>query len=247
MRLPSIQIGSIWNDSKGREYVVEKYEHNRRVTIRFLDGTNYTTVTTAQSVRDGTVKNKLAPVLYDRGFIGEGSYSYKSHTKFYYFWTNMLCRCYNSEYQKRHPSYEGCQVSEEWYNFQTFASWCDSQFNALYKDFHLDKDILQTGVNKIYSPNTCAFVPREVNSFLVRSTDTTKYQLGVSFHQISGLFAARIRVGNSTRSLGYFKKEEDAAARYLQAKEEKAVYLATKYRDVLTKNVYERLINWKEL
>lgn len=51
------------------------------------------------------------------------------------------------------------------------------------KYWHLDKDILVAG-NKIYSPETCLFVPNRINSLLIRGVKTGPLPLGVSMmHQ----------------------------------------------------------------
>ena len=70
-------------------------------------------------------------------------------------------------------SYKGVEVCEEWYNFQNFAEWCETQKFLNAKDvkgksYQLDKDILVKG-NKIYSPDTCCFVPPEINSLFINA------------------------------------------------------------------------------
>ena len=64
-------------------------------------------------------------------------------------------------------------VCEDWHNFQNYASW----YNANSKEnCHVDKDLLKFE-NKHYSPDTCMFVPVEVNNFFINSKN--KHSLGV--------------------------------------------------------------------
>lgn len=55
-------------------------------------------------------------------------------------------------------------------DFQSFAEWCQGQYGYLKKNpsgkyWHIEKDMRVLG-NKSYSPETCMFVPEEVNSLL---------------------------------------------------------------------------------
>ncbi len=77
-------------------------------------------------------------------------------------WSKMLERCYSAKLHFRYPTYIECSVYEEWKYFSNFKQWYD----ANYRDgFHLDKDILVEG-NKVYSPDTCVFVPKYLNLLL---------------------------------------------------------------------------------
>ena len=85
--------------------------------------------------------------------------------KFYAIWKAMLQRCYSEKCQARNPTYRGCSVCSEWLSLSTFKIW----FDANYRDnMALDKDILIPG-NKIYSPESCSFVPGYINSLLCDS------------------------------------------------------------------------------
>ena len=85
--------------------------------------------------------------------------------KFYSTWASMLQRCYSEKCQARNPTYHGCSVCDEWLLLSNFKVW----FDANYRDnMALDKDILIPG-NKIYSPESCSFVPGYINSLLCDS------------------------------------------------------------------------------
>lgn len=90
----------------------------------------------------------------------------------------MLRRCYDKQFQERQPTYKGCIVCEEWYNFQNFAKWFDENYYEIEGEkIALDKDLLKLN-NKIYSPSTCCFLPQRINVSLVSSKniDIIKYQ-----------------------------------------------------------------------
>lgn len=107
-------------------------------------------------------------------------------TREYQLWHGMFTRCYNEKFLKRSPWYLGCEVAEEWHYFQNFASWCQEQigFNSFSKEssirFELDKDLISGG-NRIYSPNTCVFIPQELNVLLLNKPNTNGYPQGVSW------------------------------------------------------------------
>lgn len=82
----------------------------------------------------------------------------KKNDKSYQTWTNMIRRCYSGKY----ITYAECTVSDEWKYFSNFKKWFDENY---IEEFHLDKDILVKG-NKVYSPDTCRFVPQYLNNLL---------------------------------------------------------------------------------
>jgi len=123
-------------------------------------------------------------------------------TKPYVFWRNMLARCYAVNVQKVQPTYKGCSVSKEWHSFKNFEKWFLENYT---EGYDLDKDILFSG-NRVYSLNTCVFVPRELNSMLTDSRAARgDCPLGVSFHKRIQKYQARVGEGTGRKHLGYFK------------------------------------------
>lgn len=91
--------------------------------------------------------------------------------RFHTAWTSMLARCYSKSWLDKYPSYVGASVSEEFKLASSFVGWMKSQVSVEGGEkLQLDKDILFPG-NKLYSRETCAFVPQFVNLAL-RSTDS---------------------------------------------------------------------------
>lgn len=135
--------------------VVVKYLSANNVTVRFID-TGFETLTSSRQIKNGYIKDKMKPVIYGVGFIGDGPYKPTINgaaTKAYAVWNDMIRRCYSEKSLKKSPTYYDVSVCDDWHNFQVFSSW----FAANYiQGCELDKDIKING-NKVYSPKTCIF------------------------------------------------------------------------------------------
>ena len=88
----------------------------------------------------------------------------------------MFDRCYNPEVHARVPEYIDCEVSDEFCNFQNFAKWYDRKIYTSSYALELDKDLLVRD-NKIYSPSTCCFIPKEINNNLNYTRDDKEIKL----------------------------------------------------------------------
>lgn len=120
---------------------------------------------------------------------------------FYNKWKGMLERCYSDKFKVKQPSYEGCYVCEEWLKFSNFKNWMIQQD---YEGKHLDKDLLVEG-NRMYSPETCIFIPRKINNFLIlRGNDRGEFPLGVSYDNNAGKFKAAGQENGYRKHLGLF-------------------------------------------
>jgi hypothetical protein len=131
--------------------------------------------------------------VYERGVFvcsSEGN-----ATKEYGLWVSMLARCYSTELQLKSPTYIDCEVSDDFKNFQYFAEWCNNQIGFGAKDYQLDKDLVFKG-NKLYSSDTCFFVPKQVNMFPVKS-DISRgiHPIGVTFDKNANKFNVRCKDG----------------------------------------------------
>ena len=136
--------------------------------------------------------------------------------EFYRAWHSMLSRCYSEKIQTRKPTYIGCQVCDEWLVFSNFKNWMELQD---YEGNQLDKDILIYG-NKVYSPNSCVFVSRQVNTLLNdRGAARGRYKQGVCFKKETGRFIAKCHFGTGIkRYLGCHDTENEAYAAYVKFK-----------------------------
>ena len=188
--------------------------------------------------------------LYGVGFIGVGKYksrdSPKKLAKSYAVWVDMLKRGYDDNYKQKHPTYKDVTVCEEWHNFQNFAEWFYNNYNpAIMKGWCLDKDTICPDC-KIYSPETCCFVPQEINKlFIYRKLNKGLYPIGVSFSKQNRKFASKIKKYNKTFHLGYFLTPEEAFEKYKEAKEQHIREVADKWRDLIGDKIYKILITYK--
>lgn len=96
---------------------------------------------------------------------------------YYIVWTNMINRCYNKRVSETKPWHVDCEVCEDWKTFSKFKTWMDKQD---WEGKQLDKDLLVED-NKVYSPDTCVFIPKALNVFLTMATAVRgEYPVGVT-------------------------------------------------------------------
>lgn len=157
----------------------------------------------------------------------------------------MLTRCYSDAFPKKYQSYIGCQVCNEWLNFQNFAGF---YYEYTYKEPHwqIDKDIIQKG-NKIYAPDKCAFVPPEINKLFVRRELHRGNTLqGVHYEKSRKRYKASMHDGSGrTKFLGRFLTVEEAFHAYKEAKETRIREIAEDYKSRISPILYEAMLNYK--
>lgn len=156
-------------------------------------------------------------------------------------WKGMIFRCYDEKELKTHPSYKDCSVCKEWLYFSNFKKWFDDPQNGYINGYMLDKDILCAG-NRIYSPETCCFVPNEINILVRKAYDNKDLPTGV-FLSREDVFCASYK----NHYLGVFNKVEDAYNAYCECKEEDVKKRSQEYynKGLITKKVYDALQKYK--
>lgn len=164
-------------------------------------------------------------------------------TKPYQTWRSMLNRCYSDKFHLKQPTYLDCVVCDEWLDFQAFADWMTgSDYHDT--DYQLDKDIIVRG-SKIYSPDTCSFIPQEINKLLnSRSSAVGVNPLGVTFKKRCKAFVAQLRVNGYKTYLGAFKCPNKAHQAYVVAREAYVKEVANEWRGRIDERVYEALMKW---
>jgi len=121
----------------------------------------------------------------------------------YDLWKNMLKRCFDEKYKQKKPTYQGVTCSKEWLSMTKFIEDVSQMRGYGLSGWGLDKDILVKG-NKLYSKDTCCFVPKEVNSLLIKCDNSRgEYPVGVYFHKASGKFMAQLSINGKTKFLGF--------------------------------------------
>lgn len=123
---------------------------------------------------------------------------------YYKKWKDMLKRCYSKPFQKSRGTYKGCEVCDEWLIFTNFKSWME---NLDWEGKELDKDI--KGDGKIYSPETCLFVSKRINTFVEWSTNSRSTPRGVSWCKSKCKFRSYGRKDGKTVYLGQSDNAED--------------------------------------
>lgn len=172
--------------------------------------------------------------------IGYNDLLEESHTQAYRIWKHMLSRCYSEAYKKKRPTYNDCVAAKEWFVFSNFKHWFDEHY---VEGWHLDKDILVKG-NKMYSPETCCFVPQEINGLFAKS-NKKRGLCGIGVTRHGNGFRALMMAHGKHERLGTYKTEVEAFLAYKRRKEEFIKEVAKLYKDQLEQRVYNALLNYK--
>lgn len=214
------------------------YRKSIDIDVMFKDGTILKNVEYG-NLKKGHIKNPFEPKIYNIGFIGIGKYDYINNLTAYRTWHGMIKRCYNESNFIKHPTYKDCTVHSDWHNFQNFAKW----FYENYKDgFQMDKDYTCFD-NKVYSQDTCVFIPQELNKlFSYTKVSKTKTMVGVD--KVGSRFKASLNKGKNKIYLGYFDTEIEAFSAYKKAKEDYVKEQAFKFRNDIGEIVYNNLMNY---
>ena len=240
-------VDKVCQSNLSGDFKIVKYNDWENVEIQFLK-TGYEMTARLDHIRNGSVKDPYLPSVYGVGITGT-RYPTKVNgviTKEYDLWCSMLKRCYSDKYQKKYPTYEGCEVSNNFKSFEYFYEWCNKQIGFGNEGWQLDKDLLIKG-DKVYSESTCVFLPVEINSLLTKSTASRgEYLIGVCWCKRYKVFKAQVRKNKGrSEGLGSFNTELEAFKAYKTAKESFVKEQANKWKSHIDERVYLALINYE--
>ena len=204
--------------------------------------------------KKGSIKCPYERRYYEVGYLGEGKYKVSEngkHTKVYQTWHDMLRRCYDEKSLKRNPTYIGCKVDKEFHNFQEYGEWSEDNYYEIKEEkMCLDKDILVKH-NKIYSPETCIFVPQRINTlFTKRDSKRGNNPIGVSDY-INGKYVAQCHIINPETGkskyecLGVYETQLKAFEVYKEFKEKNIRQVADYYFGLIPNKLYNTLYNYE--
>lgn len=232
------RVGERFLTNEGYEVEIIEYFRSDNCTIRFLYNDLIIKNITYICLLKKNIKNPLHFSICNVGYFGlkVKDYDKDLQRKVYGVWNNMLQRCYNSDNIDNKNTYREVTVCKDWHNFQNFIEW---YINNYKEGWHLDKDVLIKG-NKVYSPETCCFIPSEINAlFTKRGKLRGGYPIGVS--KDNNKFKATLRKTN----LGRYLTPEEAFQAYKIAKEKYIKEVADKWKDLIDLKVYEAMYNYK--
>ena len=240
-------VGKVCKSKSSGDFKILKYNGSGNVEILFLK-TGYETAARLDHIKSGEVKDPYSPSVCGVGILGTKypSTVNSRNTKEYALWQRMLKRCYSTTFKKRRPTYEGCEVSDNFKSYEYFYEWCQNQIGFNVEGWHLDKDLLVKG-NKVYSENTCVFIPQEINSMLIKSDKRRgEYLIGACWHKKGKAFVATVNKNKGkSEHLGLFNTELEAFNAYKTAKESFIKEQANKWKSQVDIRAYNALMNYE--
>lgn len=223
-----------------------KFNSKSDIRIKFLDEHGYERDATYQNFREGKIKNPYDKTIYGIGYLGVGKHfphadnngvQFKKYTT----WQHMIGRCYCEAKRESHLAYSECTVCEEWHNFQNFADWYEKNFYDIGDGtrMHIDKDVLVKG-NKVYSPETCIFLPQRINMMFTTKAKRIDADLPNAIYRSKTGYKSAY----NGKSLGVFKTLEEAIDIHQIAKRKHIKQVVEEYKDRLPPYICEVLLRW---
>ena len=239
------RTGEINYNKFGSKMVIVGYRGALDIDVYFPDYDWVFKNATYNNFKKGNIKCPYEPRTFGIGYLGEGKYKAKENgknTDEYKIWHSMLQRCYDPKYHETHPTYKGCTVEDYLLNFQHMGEWINENYYEIPGEtMCLDKDILYKR-NKIYSRDTCIFVPKKINSlFTKRDKSRGNSPIGVTPRE-SGNYQVFCNKGYGKNvCLGTYSTEEEAFQVYKQYKEKVIKEVIDSYKGKIPEPHYSRL------
>lgn len=245
---------TFWWTNDGYLIKVIEYYDSDHILIEFLyNGCRL--YVRLNMLKYGQIRNPYHPNNHG-GYIGIGEYKSNSeHIKIYGTWLGMLYRntLEGQISNKRVTAYSNCSVYKEWYNYQNFALWYDTYRSLLNPEYwnilELDKDVLQWNQEyKIYGPDTCCLIPKEINISLnnmhTKFTINKGLPVGVQSNEYGG-YISTVSIKGESIYCGHYDTPEEAFKVYKHMKSKYIRELADFYykEGAIKKEIYDALYN----
>lgn len=220
---------------------IVRYGSYNDIDVEFLDEHHYIKEhQTYSNFKTGSIKNPYDRSKYGVGYIGVGKHRAKVNGQYNYIydvWADMINRCYHSK-DKFSAYYGICTVCPEWHDFQSFGDWYEEHEYKVDERLHLDKDILYPG-NKEYSSKKCILVPQRINMLFMNIPNKRGLPNGI-LKEKKGYLAKY-----NGENIGVYPTVEDAYYAYTSVKEKVIREVTDEYKDILPKEVYDAIYNYK--
>ena len=239
------RIGEEGYNNFGSKIIIVEYRKWDDINVYFPEYNWTAKHVQYDKFKKGKIKCPYEPRTFGMGYLGEGKYKTRENgkkTDKYIIWCGILRRCYDPKFQEKEPTYKGCKVEDYLLNFQHMCEWLENNYYEIPGEkMELDKDILCKG-NKIYSRETCIFVPKRINSLFVKRGNA-RGDTSIGVDQLSsGNYEVRCNDGYGKRIyLGTYSTEEEAFQIYKEYKEKVIKEIIDSYEGKIPEPFYSRL------
>ena len=213
-----------------RELSIEERNREKRTfEVEFLNtnilGSHTRKICEIGRILEGVIRDPYKPTIFGIACIGMPKVQHNNaYNISYHIWRGIINRCYNKN-DKAYINYGavGVRVCQRWLCFEFFLQdlpmlenyqqWLQSPS----REYHFDKDVKQQGLPpnmKVYSPETCMFIPAYVNENerAARNLENTNVNfIGVRFSKGSPNFQSYTTINGKLTTLGTYKYPEAAA------------------------------------
>jgi len=122
---------------------------------------------------------------------------------YYKVWKSIVYRTLSEKFKLKIGTYKNVGICDEWKYFSNFKSWMETQD---WLDMEIDKDFFSPNDGKIYSPETCIFIPQFLNSSMAQSFSVREFPTGVYIAKDHKSYTAM----SARKHLGTFRDVETA-------------------------------------
>ncbi len=244
--LKTQKIGQTKISNQGFLMTIVDYIDSKHIVIEFNDRYKTHKIDEYTDFKKGNIQNPSVNVLY-RKFIAYKD-DIKQNPLAFEKYRAMADRCYGDQ-TGNNKVYKGCQICEEWYQFENFVKWFNENYYQIENEtMELDKDIFGNG--KLYSPQNCVFITHKLNSWFTRTRTKKRPRtllaqtlpIGVTIHKTKN-GTIRYRVVDLPKNQ-LFDDINEARKAYCNFINQQYKDYANIHKTQLPKKLYDYLVNY---